>query len=871
MVDAENGAIYLRLYWKIIIMKAINLKTEYLKNPVGIDIKNPRLMWTCDGGDRQTAYRVVALSDGKTVWDSGKVVSSSMHVDYPDALTSRERVEWSVTLWDEDDREGEPSETAFFETGLLSASDFTAKWIRGNYRVNKKSRYPVDCFRKQFNAQNVAKARLYITACGLYEAKINGQRVGNFVLAPGHTDYTKRIQLQTYDVTDLLSDGGNDITVELADGWYRGSCGAWGLKNQYGTQTKLYAQLEITDKSGYKSIIGTNKTWTWSNDGEIRFADNKDGEIVEGWREPSYRGFAKETKCDVTPVSSNNVPVTEHENFFVKQVITTPGGKKVLDFGQNIAGYISFAVTAKKGQKIKLRFGEMFDKNGEFTQKNIQCANKKRTRVSPLQQIEYFCKDGLNEYKTKFAIFGFQYVLIETEVEWKNDDFTAVAVYSDMEGTLAFDSSNELLNKLVDATRWSAKNNHVDVPTDCPTRERHGWTGDAQIFCDTAAYLFNYAPFARKYVADMIDGQRKNGKFRQITPKGGIDFYMNFMDGSAGWSDAGVFIPYRIYKRYGDKKILESSYAAMKKYADFKIRTLGKRYPTAIKTGIDRKYKKYISNYGQSYGEWAEPTEVHITGFKDFACPHPEETTAYIVYMLRTMAEIAGVLGKTDDKKRFSEYAEKAKIGYGKLIDCPKFSLDTDRQAKLVRPLYMDLLNKEQAEFAEKRLIAALNNYDWRLGTGFLSTPFILYVLEKIDVEYAYKLLENEQMPGWLFMPKMNANTIWESWEGTQAQGGIASLDHYSKGAVLEWVFSEMCGIKVSGENEFTIAPKVGGKFTFANCEYQSVYGKVKSGWKRENGKTVYTVTIPSNTTAKIVLPDGERTVHAGEYEYTVD
>ena len=182
----------------------------------------------------------------------------------------------------------------------------------------------------------------------------------------------------------------------------------------------------------------------------------------------------------------------------------------------------------------------MFDKNGEFTQKNIQCANKKRTRVSPLQQIEYFCKDGLNEYKTKFAIFGFQYVLIETEVEWKNDDFTAVAVYSDMEGTLAFDSSNELLNKLVDATRWSAKNNHVDVPTDCPTRERHGWTGDAQIFCDTAAYLFNYAPFARKYVADMIDGQRKNGKFRQITPKGGIDFYMNFMDGSAGWSDAAL-------------------------------------------------------------------------------------------------------------------------------------------------------------------------------------------------------------------------------------------------------------------------------------------------------------------------------------------
>ncbi len=852
-------------------MKAINLKTEYLINPIGIDIRHPRLFWNCEGGTKQTAYRIVAKTDEQIVWDSGKITSESMHADYPNDLASRQRVEWNATLWDETDSKGESSETAFFETGLLSASDFRAKWISGNYRVNPKKRYPVDCFKKEFSAHNVAKARLYITACGLYEALVNGKRVDDFVLAPGHTDYTKRIQLQTYDVTELLENGENAITVELADGWYRGSCGAWGLRNQYGTQTKLYAQLEITDKSGNKAVIGTDQTWAWSNDGKIRFADNKDGEIVEAWRTPSYGGFAKETKCDITPVSSNNVPVTEHERFAAVNVITTPDGAKVLDFGQNIAGYISFAVMAKKGQKIKLRFGEMFDENGEFTQKNFQCANKKRTRVTPLQQIEYYCKDGSNEYKTKFAIFGFQYVLIESDVEWKKEDFTAVSVCSDMEETLSFDSNNELLNRLVQATRWSAKNNHADVPTDCPTRERHGWTGDAQIFCNTASYLFNYAPFARKYVSDMIDGQRKNGKFRQITPKGGVDFYMDFMDGSAGWSDAGVLIPYRIYKRYGDQKILENSYAAMKQYADFKIKTLGKWYPTAVRTGIDRKYRKYISNYGQSYGEWAEPTEVHITGFRDFACPHPEETTAYIVYLLQTMAEIAEVLGKQDDKKRFSEYAEKAKIGYGKLIECPKFSLDTDRQAKLVRPLYMGLLNEKQAEFAKKRLITALEHYDWRLGTGFLSTPFILYVLEDIDVEYAYKLLENEQMPGWLFMSKMNANTIWESWEGTQAQGGIASLDHYSKGAVLEWVVSEMCGIQVSGENEFTIAPKAGGHFTFAKCEYQSVYGKVKSDWRRENGKTVYMISVPANTTAKVVLPSGEKTLTVGEYEFMAD
>ena len=351
--------------------------------------------------------------------------------------------------------------------------------------------------------------------------------------------------MQTYDVTSLLKSGNNEITVLLADGWYRGSCGAWGLKNQYGTQTKLLAQLEITDNNGNRTIVGTDRSWQWSDDGEIRFADNKDGEVIEAWREPSYDGFAKETKCKVLPVSSDNVIVTEHERFAAKRVITTPSGQKVLDFGQNIAGYISFSLNAKKGQKIKLRFGEMFDENGEFTQKNFQCANKKRTKVTPLQQIEYYAKDGLNEYKTKFAIFGFQYVLVETDIDWTKEDFTAIAVYSDMEETLVFDSSNPLLNKLVEATRWSAKNNHADVPTDCPTRERHGWTGDAQIFFDTAAYLFNFAPFARKYVRDMIDGQRNNGKFRQITPKGGVDFYMDFMDGSAGWSDAGVLIPDR--------------------------------------------------------------------------------------------------------------------------------------------------------------------------------------------------------------------------------------------------------------------------------------------------------------------------------------
>lgn len=847
-------------------MKAINLKTEYLINPIGIDIQNPRLTWTCEGGKTQSAYRIVAVTDGKPVWDSGKVLSAEMHADYQPKLVSRQRVEWSVTLWDENDKEDETA-SAFFEMGLLSAEDFTAEWITGNYKVNKKKRYPVDCFKKSFNAICVQRARLYITACGLYEAKLNGKKVGDFCLAPGHTDYGKRMQLQTYDVTELIQSGNNDFTVELADGWYRGSCGAWGLKNEYGTQTKLYAQLELIGTDGKITTVGTDGSWAWSNDGAIRFADNKDGEVVEADRRPTYNGKAKVTKCDVLPSSSNNVAVTEHERLSVKQVIKTPKGATVLDFGQNIAGYIEFSLTAKKGQRIKLRFGEMFDGDGEFTQKNIQCRNKKGTKITPLQQIIYNCKEGVNTYKTKFAIFGFQYVLIETDAAWEQKDFTAIAVYSDMPETLKFECSHPLINKLVENTRWSAKNNHADVPTDCPTRERHGWTGDAQIFCNTASYFFDYAAIARKYVNDMCDGQRKNGVFRQITPRGGIDRYMNTMDGSAGWSDAGVLIPYRIYKKYGDKRILQDNYEAMKRYAKRKIKTLGKWYLTALPTGVGLKYKNYISNFGQSYGEWAEPVDVNAFRISDFICPHPEETTAYIVYMLEHMAEIARLLGKEDDAVYYLKYADKARIGYRKLIETKKYSYDTDRQAKLVRPLYLKLLDEKQTEFAKKRLIKALDNYGWRLGTGFLSTPFILYVLEDMNLEYAYRLLENEEMPGWLFMPKMNANTIWESWEGTEAQGGVASLDHYSKGAVCEWLFDTMCGIKVSGERQFTIAPKVGGSITYAECEYDSIYGKVSSKWVRNGDKVKYTIIVPSNTTAQIVLPSGTQTVGAGTYE----
>ena len=842
-------------------MKAIRLKTEYLKDPLGIDVQRPRLMWNCDGGAKQTAYQIVAGG-----WDSGRVESDSMRAEYPLPLCDRERVNWCVRLWDENGEPGDWSE-AFFETGI---SEWQAEWIAGNYPVNKKERYPVDCFRKTFAVeQSVKSARLYITACGLYEARIGGARVGDFVMAPGYTDYRKRVQYQTYDVTGLLREGENEMTVLLADGWYRGSCGANGIVNQYGTETKLLAQLEITLADGSVQTVVSDETWDWSNDGPIRFADNKDGEIIEAFRTPMYLGKAKLTKHSVVPTPSNNVPVREHEQF-KPMLITTPSGKTVLDFGQNIQGYASFTLTARVGQRVFLRFGELLDKDGEFTQKNIQLSNRGKT--TPLQQVDYTCGEGRNDYKTTFAVFGFRYVLVETDIPFRPEDFTAHAVYSDLERAGWFESSNELLNKFFEATVWSAKGNHLDIPTDCPTRERHGWTGDAQLFFTSAAYLFNFAPFARKYLHDVFDWQKKNGRLPHIAPEGGSDFYMWTMNGSVGWSDVGVLIPRRYAETYQDETILREFYDGMVKYARFMERRVGKTTPVfSEKVKLSKEAKKYLVNMGQSYGEWAEPVEVG-GGFRwqDFVNPHPEVSTAYTAWILRLMSEIAERLGHEADAKEFRDYAEGCKRAYQELVSDGIYSLDTDRQAQLVRPLYLELLNEEQTAFAKRRLIEAMEHYGWRLGTGFLSTPLILYVLADYDLEAAYRLLENEEIPGWLSMPKQGATTIWESWEGPNAQDGVASLNHYSKGAVVEWLFSTMCGIRVAGENRFTVAPRPGGHFTHAAAKYNSVFGMVTSGWERRDGKTIYTITVPANCSAEIRLSGGTvEIVGAGTYTFT--
>lgn len=811
------------------------------------------------------AYEIVISVNGKQLPVIRKE-SSSMHYDMQEELHSRDMVSWKVRIFDEEGNSSDFAET-HFEMGLLKQSDFVGKWISGNYIPGGKERYPVDCFRKQFRAENIIKARLYASACGLYELKLNGKRVSDNVLAPGFTDYRKRIQYQSYDVTELIREE-NELTAELADGWYRGSIGAKGRTNTYGKVTRLYLQLELTAENGKVTTLVSDSSFDWSNDGPIRFADLKDGEKVDLNMTPSYSNKAREVKFEAVLKSSDSFPVKEMEVFRPVEKIVSATGKQVFKLPYNIAGYVSLKVEAEKGKEIHLVMGEMLDENNDVTLKNIQCTYK--GKQTPLQEIDLICKDGLNEYKSKYYFGGFRYISADTDIDIDCDMIRGIAIYSAMEETSQFSCSNELINVFYENTLRSLKGNHIDIPTDCPTRERMGWTGDSQIFFNTASYLVNYAPFARKHINDLFDRQWANGRLAQIVPFSNEDWFMWVMNGSVGWADAGVLIPLRYYEKYGDDRLMKDNLDNIIKYGNFMVSRIGKwGGPYARILKLPKEVKKNIVNCGQSYGEWAEPKDVKAFVWYDFAAPHPEESTAYTAWILSLIADICHKYGRAKEEKHFRETAEKTRKAYQEMVASEEFTLDTDRQAKLVRPLYMNLLNSAQTEFAKKRLIKALDNYGWRLGTGFLSTPFILKVLEEYDVEAAYRLLENEEMPGWLFMAKNSTTTIWEGWEGVHSEAGIASLNHYSKGAMVEWLMADMCGINVKGENHFLLKPVIGGHVTNASASYKSVYGLIKSEWVRDEENIRYVFEIPANTTATIRLPDEQEfTVSQGRHEY---
>lgn len=858
-------------------MKAYGLTTEHLINPTGIDSLCPRLSWKCTDGNNQTAYQIQAayseaeLRKGKLLWDSGIVESDeSLNISYQGELHTRAFVVWRVRLKDETNSFGDWSETACFEMGLPKEEDKLAKWINPEKEYNIDSEPPVSLLRKEFEIEEgFLKARLYISALGMYEAKINDSRVGDQVLTPGFTDMERRRQYQTYDVTHLLTAGKNAIGVSLADGWARGRLGFSGKRNQFSTEIALWALLILTYPDGEKTVFVTDQSWKTTKNGPCRLSDLRDGEIydarmeIDGW---SSAGFDDSTwepvhLKDYSGIieGTKGLPVREVRRLKGK-LLDTPDGRTVIDFGENIAGYVEFCVSGKAGDEVKLVHGEVLDKAGNFTMRNFHFEGTPEMPIyCTKQEIKYILSGKEKEtYKPSFTFMGFRYVLVE---KWPGnvnpDDFTAVVICSDMKKTVDFKCSNELLNQFFENSIRSQMGNFIDIPTDCPHRERMGWTGDAQIFCRTAATNFDTQAFFIKWLRDVSTAQKKDGEIPNTVPFESMPTEEKPIGPvcSSGWGDAVTIIPYKLYEVYGDKQIISDIYPAMKRWVDYEMHSAASQIKDT-----NNPDSAYIWDSGFHWGEWLEPSDKPQDEYMKE--PKDETATAYFAYSARLLSEMAGILGKSEDKQKYGALADKVKTAYIHTFTDNGSINGGNRQCLYVRPLALNLLPEDKKQEAADRLNQIVIENGYHIGTGFLSTPYLCEVLTKAGyIETAYKMLSQTTSPSWLYPVTKGATTIWESWEGYDKDGEpFASHNHYSFGSVMEWVYRYMVGIdtyiQTPGYKKIKIQPMPGGGITYAKASIDTVRGNVSCGWKKENNIFIVEFTIPANTTADIILPE---------------
>ncbi len=840
-------------------MKAVNLKIDRLIDPLGLQNRLPRLSWNCEGGQHQTAYEYRMTVNGNEVFSSGKVDSDRMGTVLPAKAHDRDRVRIALVLWDENGMPGEES-FASYEMGI---SDWKAEWIDPE-TARTKERQPVSYLKRDFTVEETGMSRLYITCHGLYTAIINGKRVGDFVLAPGTDDYNLRLQYQVYDVTELLQKGSNRIEVIIGDGWYRGNNGIDGEHHLFGDDLALLCQLEVDGKI----VLMSDDGWFASQSGPIRFSDMMIGEVYDANLETitEWHDVRRADHDKSRLVCSDEVFIKEHEQFEGKR-IETPDGSIVYDFGQNLAGYSCFELNAKKGQKLTVWHGEALDSEGNFTQANIDPGVRNKNGGIP-QKIEYICKEGRNVYKPSFSIFGFRYVKVETDADLTDAKFRSIAVYSDMEPTASFECSDPDVNQLFTNSVWSMRSNFVDIPTDCPHRERSGWTGDAAVFVRTGSILYDSYSVFRKWLTEVRLVQKKNGLVRNIAPrindpdKG----YSRILDGSTGWGDAIVIVPYTLYRMYGDISILRENYDAMVKWVGFEQKLAEKN---KLKDLFNKDpHKKYVIQKGFHWGEWCQPDVDNGTELKNnFTKGAPKSATAYYFYSTKLLSEIAEVLGKKDDAVRYLELAGKIKEAYQAWFTVDGI-VESDRQCDYVRPLAFGLLDRQEENAAKLNELVVQNGY--HLNTGFLATPFLCPVLCRYGyVDTAYRLLLQQTNPSWLYQVRKGATTIWESWNGLE-DGGNASLNHYSYGAISGWLISGVCGI-CTDDGKLTLQPYPHPQLNWARARYDSPLGTVRSSWRYEGDRVEYDFEIPANVQADLILPGGEhRVLTSGKHSVTV-
>lgn len=859
-------------------MKISNLRVNHLTNPMGYQMDQPVFTWiTSDTkGSFQTAAQIQIASEedfSDILFDSTRSEKiSSLGYQAELSLKPRTRYFWRVQVWDDANDHG-ISDAAWFETGKREEA-WQGKWITP---AREESLHPY--IRKEFEIPGKVKsARAYVSGLGLYEMEMNGQKCGDEYLAPFYNDYNEWVQYQTLDVAEYLHEGRNVVGALLGNGWYKGRFGFVDRMEQlYGDSFAFICELAIVLESGEQICIGSDESWQ-SHPSPIVSSSIYDGEVydarqeVEGWStvQADLTEF-ENTRVftpDIGPLQERlSPPLVITQRIKPAKVLHTPAGETVLDFGQEITGWVEFDCKLHKGAEVTLQYGELLQ-DDNFYNENLRTAKAAYTYRSDGETVHV---------RPHFTFYGFRFVKAEGFGEIDPKDFTACVIHSDLERTGRITTSNEKVNRLFENAVWSQRGNFLDVPTDCPQRdERMGWTGDAQVFCATASFNLYTPAFYKKFLYEMyLEQKNQNGATPYVVPDvlgqiSKIRGQENDAHGSCAWGDAACVIPWTEYLFFGDKALLAEQFQNMKAWVDY-IKTQEEEHCAGSR----------LWEHGFHFADWLALDNPDKES--SFGGTNPYYVASgYYYYSASLTAKAAEALGLEDERKYYEKLADEVKTAIREKY-FPKTGIVENTQTALVMSLYMGFAPEEQKAQIIERLKQKLEDKNCHLDTGFVGTPYLCPTLSENGLnEYAYTLLLNEDFPSWLYEVNMGATTIWERWNSVLPDGhvsgtGMNSMNHYAYGSIAEWMYRYMGGLNpIEGRPGFkqtVIKPQTDARLGWVNAEYLSAAGLYKSSWKKAAGKTVYHVTVPFDAQAKFILakPSGEVTINGEISQKLVD
>jgi alpha-L-rhamnosidase len=830
-------------------LSVARLRCEYLENPLGIDTVRPRLSWIVESTERaqrQIGYQILVSSTESNLkanmgdlWDTGQVPSDqTLHVVYAGKpLASHQRCFWKVRIWDKDKQPSAYSEPAFWEMGLLSPQDWPGKWIGLTTDTNSA---PAPMLRRAFRlGKNIKQARVYVCGLGYYELHINGNKIGDHCLDPAFTRYDKRALYVTYDVTTALRPGTNAMGVILGNGWYNVQTRAvWDFhKAPWRAAPRLYLQLRVEYADGYTETFVTDKQWK-ANTGPVVFDSIYGGETYDarlektGWDTAQFNDrdwpAADEVEAPQGKLAAQMMPPIKADQVIKPVQVTEPKpGVFVFDMGQNFAGYAELSVRGPAGTKVVMKYGERIHTNGMIDRADIQ---QHVTRTDDNQQFQtdtYILKgEGLETWHSRFVYHGFQYVEVTGfPGKPKPDNLRGVFLHSAVPAIGEFECSNPLLNKIWRAGRWAYLSNLQGIPTDCPHREKNGWTGDAHLAAEQG--LLNFAPAAvyTKWINDLGDEQRPSGQLPGIVPTSGWGY--TWGNGPA-WDSAFLLIPLYLYEYCGDAQVLREHYAGMKRYVDY----------------LTSKAKDGIVDIGLN--DWAP--------FKT-TTPADITSTAYYYKDARIVALTAGLLDNEADALQYAELAASIKQAFNQKFYHPDTGLyGNGSQTSLSCALYQGLADPDVRPLVVSNLVANIEAHKGHIDTGILGARYLLNaLLENGRADVAYRIASQRDLPSWGWWIEQGATTLWEQWNGSE------SRNHIMFGDISAWFYKALAGINFDPAapafRHFFIQPNVVGDLTWAKASYDSIRGMIVSDWTRDENGLHLRVTIPANTTATVSLP----------------